>query len=375
MRNRTLATSTVLLISAASVLIGAQNTNLPTATRPPVITSPEVLPDHRVVFRTFAPTASQVEVNSPEIGRVPMQKDAAGVWSATTEPLASDIYLYRITIDGAAVADPSNSRSGHFYRSGPTSLMQVPGTPPSDWDEQNVPHGVIAHHVYRSKVFAEDREYYVYQPPGYDPKRRDPYPALYLLHAGNGTAAGWLEASAANVMLDNLIARGAAKPMVVVMPFGYGGNEGFTNMLMGEIVPEVERTYHVSTDPRSRAIAGASMGGGEAIFVGLNHPDRFAYVASFSGTVLFGRSLNSFDADTDAAFPKVNADMNRQLRLLLVACGASDAALLALNRPFKAWLKARGIAFTDIETPGAHTFLVFRRNLDTLLPLLFQDAK
>jgi len=99
-RGRTLTTSTLILLIAASVLSGAQNTTSPTPTRPPVNTSPEILPDHRVVFRVLAPTASQVEVSTAEIGRLPMQKDAAGIWSATTEPLGPDIYLCRITIEG-----------------------------------------------------------------------------------------------------------------------------------------------------------------------------------------------------------------------------------------------------------------------------------
>ncbi len=364
-----------VVLTAIAVVPRAQTTSPSPPTRTPTITSPEVLSDRRVVFRVFAPTAHQVDVNSWELGRLPMQRDDVGVWSVTTGPLAPDMYLYRLTIDGIDVADPSNSRSGHFYRSGPTSLVQVLGTPPNDWDEQNVPHGVISHHVYRSKVFSEDRDYYVYQPPGYDPARREPYPVLYLLHAGNGTAAGWIEAGAANVMLDNLIARGEAKPMLVVMPFGYGGNDSFSNMLLDEIMPQVEKTYRAAQKPNARAIVGASMGGGEAVFVGLNHPDRFAYVASFSGTVLFGPARSAFDASADAAFPNLNAGVNRQLRLFWVACGASDTAMLTINRPFRAWLRTRGISFTDVETPGAHNFLVFRRNLDALLPLLFDDEK
>jgi enterochelin esterase family protein len=355
------------------VCVGAQNAPVSpgTRTRPPVITSPEVLQDGRVVFRVFAPTASQVEVNTVEAGRFRMQKDSAGVWSVTTEVLSPDIYLYRFSIDGAAVADPSNSRAGHLYGSGPTSLVQVLGATPSDWDEQNAPHGIVAHHVYRSAVFSENRDYYVYEPPGYDATRREPYPVLYLLHPANGTAAGWFEAGVANVILDNLIAQGKAKPMLVVTPLGYGGSEPFTTALLQEIIPQVEKNYRASRDPNARAIAGASMGGAEALFTGLNYVDQFAYVASFSGAV--AAFAGAKGEDPDAAFRNVDEKTTARLRLLWVACGTSDPGLNA-NRQFKAWLKARGVRFVDVETPGAHTFLVFRRNLDALLPLLFQNA-
>jgi enterochelin esterase family protein len=231
----------------------------------------------------------------------------------------------------------------------------------------------VAHHVYRSAVFSENRDYYVYEPPGYDPTRREPYPVLYLLHPANGTAAAWFEAGVANVMLDNLIAQGKAKPMLVVTPLGYGGYEPFTTAILQEIIPQVEKHYHASHDPNARAIAGASMGGAEALFIGLNHLDQFAYVASFSGAVTAFAGAKGENADADAAFRNLDEKATVRLRLLWVACGTSDPGINA-NRQFKVWLQARGVRFMDVETPGAHTFLVFRRNLDALLPLLFQDA-
>ena len=242
-----------------------------------------------------------------------------------------------------------------------------------------MPHGTIAHHVYRSTVFSDNRDYYVYEPPGYDPNRREPYPVLYLLHPARGTAAGWFEAGAAHLMLDNLISQRKAKPMLVVTPLSYGGNESFTTALLQEIIPQVQRDYRASDDRNARAIAGASMGGAEALFAGLTHLDRFAYVASFSGAVAaFGTKDTTTVrlAPSDVArswFPGLNETVNARLRLLWVACGTSDPGIEA-NRQFKSWLTSRGVRFADIETPGAHTFLVFRRNLDTLLPLLFQDA-
>jgi enterochelin esterase family protein len=186
------------------------------------------------------------------------------------------------------------------------------------------------------------------------------------------------------VILDNLIARRKAKPMIVVMPLGYGapeivsaGTASFRNAslrqrnfakfgqaLLTEVIPQVEAAYRVSKGPHSRAIAGLSMGGSESLLTGLNNTDQFAWIGAFSSGGL------SEDFNTD--FPALVSKVNSHLRLLWIACGTEDR-LLDLSRKFRDWLKSKGIEHADVETPGAHTWMVWRRNLANFAPLLFRD--
>jgi len=242
---------------------------------------------------------------------------------------------------------------------------------------------VTHHHFYRSAIISDDRDYYVYTPLGYSPAAKKPYPTLYLLHGFSDDASAWTAVGRANVILDNLIAQGKAKPMIVVMPLGYGAPEilsqgfapshdaslrqrnfqKFRDALLTEVLPQVEAAYRVSKDRKSRAIAGLSMGGAESLLTGLNTLDRFAWIGAFSS----GGVTEDFQAD----FPELNSNANSQLRLLWIACGTDDH-LIEINRKFRAWLDSKGIHHTDVETPGAHTWMVWRRNLATFAPLLFQ---
>jgi enterochelin esterase-like enzyme len=250
------------------------------------------------------------------------------------------------------------------------------------WEIADVPHGVVHRHFFRSKVVGDQRDFYVYTPPGFDAKAKTKYPVLYLLHGYSDFADGWTAVGMANIILDNLIAQGKVKPMIVVMPLGYGTPEmirlkhaawdhpevkqlnfdNFTKSLLTEVMPQVESAYPVSTKREDSAIAGLSMGGSESLLTGLNHLDKFAFVGSFSG----GGLPEDFAQD----FPALDAKQAAQLRALWIACGTSDS-LIEANRKFKAWLKSKTIAFTDVETPGAHTWMVWRRNLIAFTPLLF----
>ena len=343
------------------------------------VKSPEVLPDGRVTFRVASPNAKVVQVDGLELGRIPMEKDQRGIWTVTTEPLAAEIYLYRFNVDGVAIADPSNSRIGHLdpaYGGGPTSLVQVHGKTPANWEVQDVPHGSVARHFYKSATFGEEREYYVYVPPQYDPTRRAPYPVLYLLHPSGGTAAAWFEVGAANVILDNLIAQGKATPMLIVTPIVpvtprlSGGSEFFSKSLLEEVMPRVEADYHVATDASQRAIAGASLGGSEALLAALNHVNQFSWIGSFAGAVVSRTATASY---SDAEFPNLTSDANAKIALLWIACATEDP-LLVTNRQFKKWLETKSIKFTGVETEGAHTYFVFRRNLNEFVQLLFKST-
>ena len=155
-----------------------------------------------------------------------MQKDEQGIWSATIGPLQPDTYGYSLSVDGVGLIDPSNQLMKPNLLN-TESAVHVPGPPsaPLPWEVADVPHGQIHHHFYRSKIVGDDRDFYVYTPPGYSAAARQDYPVLYLLHGFSDSANGWSEVGQANVILDNLIAQGKAKPMIVVMPLGYGDME------------------------------------------------------------------------------------------------------------------------------------------------------
>ena len=357
-------------------------------TPPGPVTSPEVLADHRVTFRLRAPNAKEVSVEIEGGGKpLAMQKDAEGIWSATSEPLAPDYYGYSFLIDGVTTLDPSNSAviPNFLYRA---NELHIPPASAKDsaslpWEMANVPHGEIHQHFYQSKVVGDDRDYFVYTPPGYDPRGKQTYPVLYLLHGYSDDASAWTAVGRANVILDNLIARGKAKPMLIVMPLGYGApevllpNSGifhdpvitqrnfdrFRDALLTEVIPRVEAEYLVRKDRESRAIAGLSMGGAESLSTGLNNLNEFAWIGAFSS----GGIRKNFDKE----FPGLDASANSRLRLLWIACGTDDN-LIELSRSFRSWLASKDIHHADIETPGAHTWLVWRRNLTEFAQLLFR---
>jgi enterochelin esterase-like enzyme len=349
---------------------------------PPPIISPEVHPDKTVTFRFRDPNAKEVFLAREGAAKLPMQKDEQGVWSVTTDPLEPDFYGYAFVADGVSLIDPSNSLMKPNLLNA-DSEVHVPGPNSLAWEINDVPHGEVHHHFYRSAIVGDDRDYFVYTPPGYDPSAKKMYPVLYLLHGFSDDASGWTAVGRANVILDNLIAQGKAKPMLIVMTLGYGAPEivsrtgmrtpglrernmtRFRDALFTEVIPQVEKEYRASKDRNARAIAGLSMGGAESLYVGLNAVDRFGWVGSFSA--------GGLSEDLAATFPKLDSHANSELHLLWIACGTDDR-LIAANRKFREWLKSKDIRATEIETPGAHTWMVWRRNLSVFAPLLFQES-
>ena len=350
---------------------------------PAPLKSPEVRSDNRVTFRFRAPNAKEVSLSLEGTSKdIPMQKDDQGVWSVTTEPLAPDFYGYSYIADSAHLIDPAD----HLMKPNlifTSNQVHVPGPASLPWEIADVPHGQVHHHFYKSGVVGDQRDFYVYTPPGYDPHAKQSYPVLYLLHGFSDDASGWTAVGRAHVILDNVIAQGKAKPMLVVTPLGYGAPEivlqgfgafrntelrdtnfsKFREALLTEIIPQVEASYSVSKDRNSRAIAGLSMGGSESLLSGLTSLDKFAWIGAFSS----GGIPEDFDKD----FPSLDSKSNSQLHLLWIACGTDDR-LIDLNRKFRAWLASKNIQHVDIETPGAHTWMVWRRNLATFSALLFR---
>jgi enterochelin esterase-like enzyme len=343
---------------------------------------PEVHADGSVTFRFRAPNALEVRLALEGADPVSMQKDDHGVWTVTTAPLAPDYYGYSFVADGVRLIDPENPLLTPNLLA-TENAVHVPGPLSLPWELNDVPHGEIHHHFYKSIVAGDDRDYYVYTPPGYDPAAKKTYPVLYLLHGFSDDASGWTAVGRANVILDNLVAQGKTKPMVVVMPLGYGTMElvrlgwdawsqpelrdrnfgKFSEALLTEIMPRVESEYRVTKDRDARAIAGLSMGGSESLLTGLNNLDKFSWIGAFSS----GGIPQNFQKD----FPALDAEANQQLHLLWIACGTGDQ-LINLNRDLRNWLKTRHVKMVEIETPGMHTWMVWRRNLAEFAPLLFR---
>jgi enterochelin esterase-like enzyme len=346
--------------------------------------SHEVHSDGSITFRYLDATAGKVLLHlegAPE--PLPLEKDSAGVWSVVTPPLAPEIYGYSFNVDGRKQGDPHNSEvTPNLVAVG--NMVTVPGATPQPWEAHDVPHGLVHHHFYTSKVVSGlldgQSEFYVYTPPGYDAKKGKRYPVLYLLHGWSDKANGWTAVGKANFIFDNLIAEGKVKPMVVVMPLGYGDMKFvqhghgvwddnaaisrnidlFSQALLTEVLPQVESEYHVSKKRDDRAIAGLSMGGLESLTVGLSHPELFAWVGGFSSAMI------NHDEERLAMLDGKRAN----LRLLWIACGTEEQ-LLAPNRKFVAWLKSKDVAVTAVETPGRHTWMVWRDDLARFAPLIF----
>jgi enterochelin esterase-like enzyme len=360
---------------------------VPLAPAPP--RSPILQPDGTVLFRLAMPNAAKVELHLEGTkDPLAMTKAPDGEWSVTVPRLAPQYYSYSFKVDGTDVLDPHNvTLKTSFFST--ENIFLVPSDPPMPWEAANGRHGVIHHHYYRSNIVGINSEYYVYTPPNFDSGNKQKYPVLYLLHGYSDDPSAWTSMAKANVILDNLIAQGKVKPMIVVMPLGYGTMEviargwsswndpelvrqnyqRFSDVLFHEVMPLVKRQYPLSDSREDHAVAGLSMGGAESLLVGLNHVDDFAYVGGFSSAPL-GQSVfgSVFPGVTTQSAPGINA----RLRLLWIACGTEDS-LLERNQKLIAWLKEKGLQPTAIETPGMHAWMVWRDNLTNFAPLLFQS--
>lgn len=355
--------------------------------RRPLI-SPEVQVDGKVTFRLYAPRADKVTVNSGELqpllksGSLPLQKGDDGVWSATVGPVAPGIYDYAFSVDGVTMTDPSSTEV-FGNRRGSRGFVEVPGPKgqPRIDEWRDVPHGSVTIHWYNSAVSGSRRRLHVYTPPAYGKEPGRKYPVLYLLHGAGDNDSHWMHIGRANVIADNLSADGKAQSMVIVMPDGHvrerpAGTvdektrgeirQAFEKDLLAHVIPLVEATYQVRTDPAGRAIAGLSMGSAQALSVGLQHTDRFAWIGAFSGAL----------RRDDPAVTGLRSDIprtNERLKLLWIGIGTEDVGLKA-NQELDAALTEMGVRHEYHETEGAHRWSVWRRYLAEFLPRLFTGA-
>ena len=364
----------------------------PLVAAPP--TYPVVAPDGSATFHLVLPTAQKVELHlEGHKDAFPLEKSASGDWTVTVPALAPQLYSYSFSVDGTDVLDPHNTfiKTSFFSNQ---NVFTVPGHPAMPWEPSSVPHGVVNHHYYHSDIVGIDSQYYVYTPPGFDPHSSQKYPVLYLLHGYSDDPSAWTFMGRANLILDNLIASGKAKPMIVVMPWGYGDMHIITNgwqswrdpalvmsnfkhfgeALYREVMPAVKQQYPISDNREDHAIAGLSMGGAETLLIGLNHTDDFAYIGAFSAGGI-GMPSGLTDKHYEPIFPAITPQtapaIQTKLKLLWIACGTEDG-LNTPNQAFIAWLNQQGLKSTAIHTPGMHAWMVWRDNLSNFAPLLFQ---
>lgn len=353
--------------------------------------SVEQLPDGRVSFRLCAPDAREVRVTSNDIDEaipmglrpgtqrgLAMTRDATGLWTATTAvPVPPDTYRFNFQVDGARVPNPQGTTFSH-ERIGTNSTFEVTG-PAGDFQtfRKDAPHGAVSRVEYWSGTLGDRRPAYVYTPPGYM-AGNDRYPVLYLVHGAGDSADSWTSVGHANYILDNLIAEGKARPMIVVMPFGHTpdrpngnilANTDFGDDLIRDLIPYVDANFRTLADRHDRAMAGLSMGGSHTLRFGLTHPELFDYIGIFSmGLGLQGNNdVGAYEAANDAALKKAAADLD----LVYYAMGKDDF-LYDTVAPTRGMLGKYGIRHVYNESGGGHTWVNWRRYLADFAPRLFR---
>lgn len=375
---------------------------------------PCVFPDHRAMFRVSAPDAQKVRVR---IGAgFDMSKQADGLWYATTTPLVEGFHYYMLDIDGSAVSDPA---TGTFFGSGEwSSAIEIPAADADFYSHKDVPQGVVRIQWYYSTVTQQWRRCLIYTPPGYDTNTTERYPVLYLLHGWGENEFGWTFQGHVDQIMDNLLAAGKVKPMIIVMdnlnavkpgedgslyyarsvitqavphpippmgppPPAAGGQRPatpprrpmfhlsttFSDMMFTDLIPMVEKNYRVAPGRENRAMAGLSMGGMQTFTTGLENLDKFAYLGGFSGNC--GSFGGSFDPKTSCGGAFADpAAFNSKVKVLFLSTGSVEGPRV---KQFSEALTAAGIHNVYFESPGtAHEWLTWRRAFADFAPLLFR---
>jgi len=363
----------------------------------PMVVSPEVSPDRRLTVRLYAPKAEAVQLNASDApgvpfgGGAPLTKGENGVWEVTVGPLPAGAYRYAFNVDGVQTLDPRNPATSESNNNA-WSLVYVPG---SDlFDTRPVPRGAVAEVTYHSASLGMFRRMHVYTPPGYETSGRK-YPVLYLLHGAGDSDDSWSTAGRAGFILDNLIAKKAAKDMIVVMPAGHtrtpagagvvsaDANAAFSGDFLGSVVPYVEQHYRAATGRENTALAGLSMGGGQTLDIATTNGAKFGYVGVFSSG-LFGVFATPGRGAAPPAWSKGSSDWEKRnaaaladektkkgLKLFWFATGTDDF-LLQTTRSTVNLFKEYGYTPVYKESEGGHTWINWRDYLSEFAPLLFR---
>jgi enterochelin esterase-like enzyme len=363
--------------------------------RSPRILSPVIAADNSVTFNVLSKNAETVSLNGSWMGigkTMEMTKNEEGVWSVKVGPLEPSMYHYNIIADGISILDPANPkamRDGTRY----SSTLIIPGKGSELFDVNDVPHGSITKVWYNSPYLGLYRRMYVYTPAGYEDSR-DKYPVLYLLHGGGGDEDAWTALGRANYILDNLIAQGKAKPMIVVMTNGNPdqtasvtdrkpevvdpnvrnlviATEQFPISLLKDVIPFVEKHYRVIANSANRAIAGLSMGCLHTQIAAMNNPEMFQYIGLFSLGLHFNDDLR--DVTNKWLVPAYDNNLEKlraTYKLFYIAVGKEDfvyEGVVTLRKK----LDDRKFKYIYNETEGGHTWANWRSYLSDFVPRLF----
>jgi enterochelin esterase-like enzyme len=360
------------------------------------ITSPEINSDNSVTFRFMAPDARDVKISG---GWMPMQrwtpgsekmtKDEKGLWTYTTTALPSDLYSYSFSVDGIQCTDPNNVFMIRDVAS-VTNIFIVGGGKADLYKVNNVPHGSVTRRWYNSPGLGMNRRITIYTPAGYE-KSTESYPVLYLLHGMGGDEEAWIALGRTSQILDNLIARGKAKPMIVVMPNGNVVQEaapgesslGFYKPTMqlpntmdgkyeetfGDVIKFVESNYRVIAKKSGRAIAGLSMGGFHSLHISRIYPDTFDYIG------LFSAAISPDEKITSKVYDNIDATLKRQMtngyKLYWIGIGKADF-LYKFNEEYRKKLDTMKMPYEYRESEGGHTWTNWRVYLSEFVPKLFR---
>ncbi|HAC42641.1 MAG TPA: esterase [Paraprevotella xylaniphila] len=348
------------------------------------VVSPRVGTGGEVTFSVSVPSASRVELSGQFMdGTCPMRKGTDGVWSVTVKIGRPDIYPYSFRIDGVEVSDPSNPLAFPNERF-KASLLEMPDTAALYARHKDVPRGQVRYCSYYSEVLQTDRTMLVYTPPGYDREAGRRYPVLYLVSGTTDTEETWYKVGRVDAILDNLIARGEAEPMLVVMPYGYMPSHGtpmpsspeaaemyatFARELTEAVIPYVESEFRTELSRESRAVGGFSRGGGQALFAAFSHPELFAHVASYSAYLTpqvmdrhFGRLMEE------------PARMDSLYRVKWFGVGRGDFLYADVMRHLD-YFREKGISCRTCITDGGHTWMNARAYLAETLRLFFRSSE
>lgn len=355
----------------------------------------------RVQLRIKAPEANKVAVNFWSGPKEDMQKTADGYWMFTTPPLAPGLHYYTIKVDGAEMSDPSSY--AYFGGSKDASMVEIPEQGVDYYAIKDVPHGELRENWYFSKVTGDWRRAFVYTPPGYDAKLKERYPVLYLQHGGGEDETGWPNQGRVNFILDNLIAAGKAKPMIIVMANGnaqpagwkapdmtgkgFGSPEfqeamrhrmqAFEDDMVQVLIPYVDSHYRTLADRNHRAMAGLSMGGMQTFQVTFDHLDLFSYIGGFSGVGgMIGRNPNQprdFKTDFNGQLADPAA-FAKKVHLLWIGVGTNEPKMMHDGiAKLHEELKAQSVQHVYFESQGTdHEWQTWRRDLNDFAPRLFQ---
>jgi enterochelin esterase-like enzyme len=347
--------------------------------------SPVVQADRRVTFNLTAPNARKVQLTSPDFnlsgGTIEFvnlgpefKNDGKGNWTVTVGPLNPGLFRYTFMVDGVSTVDPRNPDSAEDL-SGVESILRVPGA--DFMDVKNVPHGAVSQVWYYSTALGRTRRMTVYTPPGYE-AGGGKYPVFYLLHGAGGSDGAWVSVGNANFILDNLIAAGKAKPMVVVMTDGHigttfdpaqMGQDAFGADFLKDVMPYVEKNYRVTANRSNRAIAGLSMGGAQTLSIALPHLELFSAIGVFSSG-LFNGENDKLVKDNLAALD--NPALKKGLKVLWTGIGRNDSLAMPANDAMLKVLKAHGFKVDSHTTEGAHDWVNWQHYLNEFTPLLFK---